>query len=36
MMLTGLDQLWVAGITYIRTETEIRLPEGGVGRLLAH
>ena len=35
MTLTGVDQLWVADITYIRLESEIRLPGRGVGRILA-
>ena len=34
MVLNGIDQLWVADITYIRLETGVRLSGGGPGRLL--
>jgi len=34
MMLTGLDQLWVADVTYIRPKTESRPTGGGSGCFL--
>ena len=35
MVLTGVDQLWVADITYIRLRGRVRVPGGDPGRLLA-
>ena len=35
MVLTGIDQLWVADITYIRLRDGVRVPGGDPGRLFA-
>ena len=35
MELTGIDQLWVADITYIRLEDGVRLPGGGARCIFA-
>jgi putative transposase len=35
LTLTGLDQLWVADITYIRLRVGVRLPGGDPGRVFA-